>query len=115
MGLLTRLYSVSRAPMLSQLSKSSRALMPDPNFSRDFLCICFDSPTELYIVFEARDCILRLFRHPAIYFHSKYLMESWHLKVGSYSLKISCMISQPCRFPFASAQMQEYVSLGHLQ
>ena len=90
-------------------------LMPAPMFSRDFLCISFVSPAELFIVFEARDCILCFFRHPTIYFHSEYLMESWHLKVESDSLKFSCLTSHPCRIPLCISPAARIHCLGHLQ
>ena len=109
------LCAVSMALLLSKLSESPRGLMPAPKFSRNFLCICFVSPAELYIVFEARDCILCFFRHPTIYFHSEYLMESWHLKVESDSLKFSCSTSHPCSIPFCINPAARIYSLGHLQ
>lgn len=109
------LCAVSRALLLSKLSESPRGLMPAPKFSRNFLCICFVSPAELYIVFEARDCILCFFRHPTIYFHSEYLTESWHLKVESDSLKFSCSTSHPRSIPFCISPAARIYSLGHLQ
>lgn len=55
---LTRLRSVlSPGSQGLLLSKSPGALVPAPNFSRDFLCISFVSSTELHILFEARDRI----------------------------------------------------------
>lgn len=39
--------SLCAASEVPRLSQSARALMPDPNFSRDFLHICFVSPLSL--------------------------------------------------------------------
>ena len=110
--LLTHLHSVLCPGHPCSLNLG---LMPAPMFSRDFLCISFVSPAELFIVFEARDCILCFFRHPTIYFHSEYLMESWHLKVESDSLKFSCLTSHPCRIPLCISPAARIHCLGHLQ
>lgn len=46
-----------------------------------------------------------------VYFHSEYLMESWHLKVESDFLKFSLLNFLSMQHSFASAQLQEYVPL----
>lgn len=114
-SLLLPLHAVSRAPMLSHCPSPLGHLCQLLIFFRDFLCIFLFLQLYYIYSFEARDSILCLFGSFHCHFLSRYLMKSWNLIVGSDSLRFSCSTSHSWGITLCAVQLQEYISLGHLQ